>query len=270
VLVLHGFGGTPLEVEVVVEVAHSLGLQAEAPLLPGHGSHARQLAACRWGDWYDAAEQVLLRLTADRHRALVAGFSMGALLATHLAALHERRIKALVLLASAFWLPARTSLVLRAAGGLRLPDVCIPKLGPDLADPAARRTHRTYPVQPLHAAIDVERASARCRRLAARIRVPVLIAHGARDRVCPVSNAWRIAARIASRDQRILILPRSRHIITRDVEREILRRELHAFFSRFRPESPSGQQPHVGQDGQDCGDAQPAGQQGGHDQAPEW
>jgi carboxylesterase len=210
VLVLHGFGGTPLEVEVVVEVAHGLGLQAEAPLLPGHGSHARELRLCRWGDWYDAAEEALLRLTADRHRALVAGFSLGSLLATHLAALHARRVKALALLAGAFWLPTGQSLLLRAARALHLPDICIPKLGPDLADPAARRTHRTYLVQPLRAATEVKRASVRSRRLAARIRVPVLIAHGARDRVCPVANVRRIAARLASRDQRILILPRSR------------------------------------------------------------
>jgi esterase/lipase len=36
VLAIHGWSGTPQEVALVVEVAGELGLEAEAPLLPGH------------------------------------------------------------------------------------------------------------------------------------------------------------------------------------------------------------------------------------------
>ena len=51
-----------------------------------------------------------------------------------------------------------------------------------------------------------------------QIRCPTLIIHGALDRVCPVSNAWRVAIQLGTKDVRVVILPRSQHIITRDVE----------------------------------------------------
>ena len=59
VLALHGFTGTPLEVELAVDVAAELGLAACAPLLPGHGTHARDLASRKFRDWIVAEARAL-------------------------------------------------------------------------------------------------------------------------------------------------------------------------------------------------------------------
>jgi esterase/lipase len=67
----------------------------------------------------------------------------------------------------------------------------------------------------------------------AEVKVPTLILHGARDRVCSVANAERVRALLGTRDVRVVILPRSRHIITRDLERETVARELRGFFRRI-------------------------------------
>jgi carboxylesterase len=163
----------------------------------------------------------------------VCGLSLGSLLAAHLAATRPERVRALVMLANAAWLAAPSSWALAAVDRFGLRDFRVPKLTSDIADPAARRNHLTYPAQPVHAAISVQRAGAIVREELGRVRCPALIVHGARDRVCPVSNARRVLALLGSSHKRLVILPRSRHIITRDLERALLASELRAFLTGF-------------------------------------
>lgn len=235
VLALHGFGGTPLEVELAVTMAAKLGLAALAPLLPGHGTTARDLAGRRFPDWVRAAEAAFDELTESHGRVIVVGLSMGAMLAGHLAGSRSETALGLVLMANAYWLaspfPAWPLLLIDALG---LPDFAIPKAGSDIGDVEARRTNLTYDSQPIHAAVDVLRAGVRVRSDLRRVRCPTLILHGKRDRVCSVTNAQRVAQLLGTRDQRVVIFPNSHHILTRDRERAAVGRELEQFFARFQ------------------------------------
>ncbi len=233
VLGIHGFGGTPLEVELVADVARALGRRVHLPLLPGHGTHADELSRTRWEDWAAAVEAALDRVSSPREPCVVIGLSLGSVLATHLAVTRPERVKALVLLANAFWLSAPfPAWALRAVDLLGVPDFRMPKVAADLADPVARRTHLTYGEHPVHAAVAVERAGARMRQRLSEVQVPTLIVHGERDRVCPVANAERVASQLGTRDVKVVLLPRSRHILTRDLERAEVARELRAFLER--------------------------------------
>ena len=234
VLALHGFTGTPLEVELVCDAAAELGLEAHAPLLPGHGTHARELARLRWSDWVDAAESAFDALERTRGPVVVAGLSMGALLAAHLASRHPERVAGLVLLANAAWLTSPfPSWPLMAIAALKLPDFAFPKFGSDIGDAYARSLNLTYSSQPVHAAIEVLKAGRVVQAKLGDVRCPTLILHGGRDRVCPARNAERVAELLGTRDRRVVILPESHHIVTRDIERAEVRRELRRFFQRF-------------------------------------
>ena len=236
VLALHGWSGTPQEVALVVEIAGELGLRAHAPLLPGHGTHARDLADKTFADWSRSAEDALDRVGA-KGPAIVAGLSMGALLAMHLAVAHPARVRALVLLANAAWLTAPfPALALAAADRTGIKSFTMPKKESDIADPEMRRTNLTYSAQPVRSAIEVLRAGERMRRELGRIRCPVFIGHGLLDRVCPVSNARKVAERLGTTDRTVVVLPRSRHIITRDYDRAVLRDRLKIFIERFAEE----------------------------------
>lgn len=229
VLAFHGFGGTPLEVELVVDVARELGLRAEAPLLPGHGTHARDLSRTGWSDWTSAARAAYRQMPAP---LIAVGFSMGSLLAIDLAAEHPKEIVGLVLISNATRLTSPfPNWALALADWLRLPDFLAPKGRSDLGDEAARAAHVSYDSHPVHAAIEVLHAGARARELLPSVKCPTLILHGARDRVCPVANAWRVAQALGTDDSRVVIFPRSRHILTRDLERAQVRRELETFLS---------------------------------------
>ena len=163
---------------------------------------------------------------------------MGALMASHLAITYPKRVAGLVLLANAAWLRSPLSWALRAGAALRIPDFLMRKKGSDIADPEARSSQITYGADPVHAAIDLERSGRLMRARLGEVRCPTLILHGALDRVCPVENAWRVASLLGTRDVRVVILPRSHHIVTRDVERADVARELREFYARIAAQTP--------------------------------
>lgn len=230
VLCLHGFGGVPLEVRLAVDAASAVGLAARAPLLKGHGTVPRDTAELRFEDWLSG-----VRVEFDRARAsgpvILFGLSLGSLLCTALYLEAPGDVQGLILASSAFWLNSPVpGLALDLVDRLGLPDFGMPKTGgPDLADEQARKTHLSYEVQPVYAAISVLRAGERLRRELHRIHCPTLFLHGARDRVCPVSGALRAAAELTDADARVVVFPRSHHILTRDVESSEVGREIEAF-----------------------------------------
>jgi alpha-beta hydrolase superfamily lysophospholipase len=118
VLAFHGFGGTTREIELAATVAGELGLSALARTLPGHGSHARDLARTRFADWVAGAESAYRELAA-RGPVIAAGISMGSLLAAQLAIEHPEQVRGLVMLANAAWLRPPLAFALRASGRLR-------------------------------------------------------------------------------------------------------------------------------------------------------
>ena len=237
VVAFHGFGGTTREIELCAEVAGSVGLSALALPLPGHGSHARDLAKTRFADWVAGAESAYEELAA-RGPVIAAGISMGSLMAAQLAINHPGPVQGLVLLANAAWLRSPLSWLLRATGMLGIPDFMMKKKASDVSDPEARSTQVSYTADPVHAAIDLERGGRSLRERLGEVRCPTLIIHGALDRVCPVDNAWRVARRLGTSDVRVVILPRSRHIVTRDVERADVARELRDFYARIAAQTP--------------------------------
>jgi esterase/lipase len=123
--------------------------------------------------------------------------------------------------------------LLKWAERAKLPDFGIPKWDTDIADPEARRTHVSYRLQPTHFAISMQNAGTRLMDELFRMHCPTLIAHGAHDHACPVANAWEVAERLGTPDSRVVILPRSRHVICRDLDRTILKNELESFFRRL-------------------------------------
>ncbi len=229
VVAIHGFTGTPGEVEVVCDVATELGLGSVAPLLAGHGHDARALSRTAYSDWLESA-----RPTFDEARrkgpVILVGLSMGSLVATELCLSAPGDVAGLALLSNAFWLAApHPRFSLRAAAALHFPDFYIDKGSPSVSDSGGLKGHLSLDAQPFRSAVSLEAAGRRLREELFRIHRPTLIVHGAHDDVCPVQNAWRVAERLGTNESRVVILPHSRHVITRDQDRHKLASELRTF-----------------------------------------
>src|SRR5262249_30599194 len=177
-------------------------------------------------------------------RVIVGGLSLGALLAAHLAATEPQRVAGLFVLAHATWLHFSS---FRLPLGLfeRLDlfdnrfyipqhsaDIRHPVAPPDPPDPAARRDHLTYALNPIRSAIEVVRGGRVVRGELHRVKCPTLVVHGRLDRVCPVENASRFAHELGTGDVTVRIMPGSGHIVTVDVDRAEVARSLETFLGR--------------------------------------
>jgi esterase/lipase len=60
-----------------------------------------------------------------------------------------------------------------------------------------------------------------------------LIAHGAKDRVCPVANASFVAERLGTEDVTMRIYRRSAHLVGADVDRTEVASDVLRFVDRF-------------------------------------
>jgi carboxylesterase len=235
VLAFHGFAGTPNEVRVIVDAATDLGLAAHAPRLPGHGSEARTLLSVGWNDWARAARDELVHASdLSKAKVVVAGLSLGALIATHLAATFPERVAGLVVLANAIRLSATVRLPLRFFEVVKPFEnrFFVRKTGPDIRDPVARRAHTTYDVNPIAGAVEVLRAGRVVRAELANVRCPALIVHGALDRVCPPENASSFANELGSSDVEIALMSRSGHIVSVDCDRREVAARVASFLRR--------------------------------------
>ena len=236
VLALHGFAGTPNEVRTVTDAAARLHLMARAPRLAGHGSDARELMSVGWTDWVKTATDALFDLQERAGtRVVVAGLSLGALLAAHLAAVHPERVAGLIAMSNAVWLRypspglglAFCDLIKPFGNGFYLP-----KSGADIRDPDVKKRHMTYEVNPARSAVEVLRAGRLVRGELSAVRCPALVIHGQLDRVCPAANAQRFARALGTTDVEVAVMPSSGHIVSVDVDRAAVAARVQEFLER--------------------------------------
>ena len=85
VVLCHGYPSTPQSMRGWAEHLASAGYSVRVPLLPGMGTHWKDLNATGWQDWYGAVDLAYQQLARRCSTVFAAGLSMGGLLATKLA-----------------------------------------------------------------------------------------------------------------------------------------------------------------------------------------
>lgn len=232
-LCVHGFTGTPFEVRPLAEALHRRGLTVSAPRLPGHGTSPADLDRTTWLDWARAVDRALDGLLARCERVAIAGMSLGGALALHTARHRPDDVAAVAALAAPVWLPRAARLALRA---LALPPLArrvraLPKRGgSDVRDPAMRARNPSYPVIPVRALGELDRFVQVVRRELPFVRAPTLVVHSRRDHTVPPACADEIERAIGARVVRRRTLCDSFHVITIDVERDLVADEVGRFF----------------------------------------
>ena len=228
VLLLHGFTGTPYEMRFLGEALARRGLRAVGPLLRGHGGAASDLEPTTHRDWVAGAEEILAKLRRESDRVAVVGLSLGGLVALELAR-RNPDVAALVCLAVPLWLPGATALGIRALSLLTILRR-LPKLGgSDIRDARVKQSFPSgsaLPLAPLRSLLELQRI---VRANAAGVSQPTLIMHADADHVAPPRCALELYEHLPSKDKRLVRLTESYHIITVDVERDVVAREVGDF-----------------------------------------
>lgn len=216
VLLLHGLSGTPGEVQGLGEYLSERGFYTLGPWLKGHGTSPKDLAKTNWQDWAESAREAYDQLRQSCTKVFVAGLSMGADLALHLAAnvqvagvismgapirIHDFRFNGIAFFRFLQW---RTSSL---TGGI--------------LDPAAP-PHITYPYIATRNLYELKKLMDVVRPELPRITVPALVVQGRKDSMVPPSNGDLIHQALGSHTKHLLYLDRSHHVVTMDFDRKIV------------------------------------------------
>jgi carboxylesterase len=239
VLLVHGFTGTPHELRFLGEQLHRGGLTVLAPRLAGHGSTPEELDRSSWPQWLACCERGLEELAAGCDRVFVAGFSLGGALALRLALTDARRgtrrITALAVMSTPLWLPfyLRWPLRLLQRTGWDRHVRAVRRLTRgDLRDREQRRTNVVTPAYPLRATLSVLDLLESVRPFVEQVACPTLVLHALHDHTVPYACSSELVRRL--RRARRVTLQRSFHVIPLGAERELVARELGAFFMESR------------------------------------
>lgn len=237
-LVIHGLTGTPGTVAILHDALLAAGFRVSAPCLAGHGTDIEELSRSTWEDWYATVRVAFEALRRDVDRVYCAGISLGALLALKLALDEGWGVRALALMST----PLRFSLLNRMAvpavrySPLRWLLRAIPKdMESSVADPEGRARYEelSLPMIPTSSVFEISRAQRELRGKLGRVTSPVLLLHGAHDTVAPLENVGLVKDAVSSDIVETIILPRSRHVITMDYEKDRVAMETMDFFHRF-------------------------------------
>lgn len=240
VMLLHGFTGSPFEMRLLGQALAARGFAVEGPKLAGHVGTTRDLARTTWHDWYRSACEGLDRLRArvGRKQVAVVGLSMGGLLTLELARQRGDDLACIGVLSAPLWLPPEAETFARVTS--RLPLVraaALPKLaGSDVRDPEMKRRNgraQGKAMMPLPALASLVELGAHLRDRLGDVTVPTFLAHSERDHTVPFACMDAIAHRIGTRQYEKLILHESFHVITLDVERDILFARIADFIGRY-------------------------------------
>jgi carboxylesterase len=239
VLCIHGFTSTPYEVRYLAESLQRRGLTAVGPVLPGHGTSVDELDTTGWRDWFAAIEGEYAGLTRRFSRVALAGQSLGGLLSLYLAA-KTPGVAAVASLAAPLWLEGigkRLSEWTRPGRWLHGRVRRVPKVGgSDIADKAAKAIHPGYREIPMAALQQLCDFMGEVDAVLPQVSAPTLVLHAHQDHTAPVASAKRIGERM--KVERTRLLDRSYHLLSLDVERELVAEEVGAFLVKHLAPKP--------------------------------
>jgi carboxylesterase len=224
-LLLHGFTSSPHDMHLLGKFLNEKGYTVHIPLLPGHGTSEKNLKSVKWYQWFEAAKNELFQLRKSCKKVFVMGFSMGGSLAVHLAAHYE--VNGVVALAPGMYLKNKMA---RFSGTLSPFLWYSRKLsGPDVKADVDTISYKKIPLKAIH---EMRILFKHLRDDLNDVYSPTLIIYSRQDHVIHPKSSKFIYNNISSKKKRILELKESYHIITLDVEKEIIFSEVDKFITQ--------------------------------------
>ena len=229
VLLIHGLNGSRRDMGELEELLNSHGIIAENILLPGHGTHVRDMLPLGWLEWSMAVRNELHALRKRCDLVFLVGHSLGGALCLHTAA-HEK-VDGIVTMCAPLHMYPWTRPLVRLAKRLT---PMLPTLREDVRDPEARRlyTRDVYRWTPMAPVESMLRYLPRLREELPLVTAPALIMISTRDHVVPPRDGREIYRLIGSYEKHLVTFRRSYHVIMKDHDRkEVLEKTL-AFILR--------------------------------------
>jgi carboxylesterase len=225
-LVLHGFTSSLDTVNLLTKSLENRGADVAMPVLRGHGTVPEHLFRVHWRDWVADARAALLSVApTDRDQVVVAGNSVGAMVACVVAAEFPNRVKRLALMAPAFSFRSRLVHLLPV-----LKKVYRTWSGnPEYADPDLMYTNTNYLRFPIEAFEQVLALTKVTEDLLRHVVCPVGTFYAKNDPVVPPSVLKLLDKKLGSGPTTRHIYKRSFHELLQDTEAEKVNQDVVSF-----------------------------------------
>jgi len=223
VLLIHGFHGSNTEIRPLAEyLFRNLGYTVRGVRLPGHGTSVVEMATIKNGDYLNYIFEEYQHLRDHYKYVVVIGFSMGALLATHLAA--KRDVDLLVLMGMPIWILKKTysqKLLKLLAWVLSFIWPFIYKFETNnFYDKKAARKRFAYAYIPMVSFIELFGLIEKTMPLFKKITCPTLVIHSRQDTVCAPESSEEVIRRLGTTDKEMIWVEESSHILCLDQKKD--------------------------------------------------
>jgi carboxylesterase len=209
----------------------ALGHSVACPRLPGHGTTWQDLETRRWTEWTGEAERALVDLAARCQTVVVAGLSVGAALAFHLAARRSDLVAGVVAINPYLREPR-----LAFAPVVRLFRRTVRGIGNDIKKPG--QDEHPYDRLPVVGLGQLGRLLAEVRTELPDVHAPVLVLVSPQDHVARRGTAEYVMGRLGSDDKELAPLADSYHVATLDNDAETIFQRTHEFVARVTGVAP--------------------------------
>ncbi len=224
VLLIHGYTGTPAEMRLLGNYLHGKGYTVLGVRLAGHGTTPEDLNETVWADWYAAAEAACKKLFSICKEVMVAGLSMGGLLAIKIAA--EFPVSKAAFMSAPMYVFDKRLPLLKI---LRYFMKYITKRHRSYF--TADKYNLSYDVMPTKPLVSLFELVKLCKKsILAKITVPCIILQSTIEHTVKPCSAQYIFDHISSEVKQLAWFHNSGHILTLDVEREEVFAAIGKFF----------------------------------------
>ena len=223
IYLIHGFSSTTYEVKKLAKHLASQGYYVQADNLPGHGTSIEDCNLTSYHEWLSSAEQHIATMYTFCDKIIIAGVSMGGLIALHLGVLFRVNgiisASPLIKFKSEFHVRILTRLFHKIKK-------TIPKDGAFQPDPSKiiEQGFYGYTHYPLSALNEMRKMIDALKPNLSKITSPTLLMHSTVDYTTPIENHQLIKDLLINSDLSTLLLNKAGHNIfdTESDEKDIV------------------------------------------------
>jgi carboxylesterase len=229
-LLIHGFTGAPTEMRPLGEFLAAKGHTVLGVRLAGHGTRIEDMNRVTWQDWSNSVLDGWNLLQPQVDKIFLIGLSMGGVLALY----HASFLPASGVVGLSTPYQIEPSLELRLLPLLSRLIPYVNKGASDWQDPTAPESHFSYDRYPTRAIIQLTRLLEAMRESLPRVTIPALLMHSKKDLGVIPQNLDRIYSRLGTPEalKRKIYLENSGHVITRDLDKDLVFESTHDFIQQ--------------------------------------
>jgi len=217
-VLVHGFTGTPKEMRLMGDYLNKNKITTIGVRLAGHATQISDMIRTQWRDWFISVEDGINLLSDFCDNIFIAGLSMGGILALMAASRYD--INGAIAMSTPYKISNdwRT----KFAKQLSVFTPFIKKEQSDTVDQKTSKNHMDYSMYPTRSIAELYDLIETLHISIDQIYVPVLLINSIKDKTAPPSHAEKYRLKIPSNYFEALTLENSGHVITEDIEREIV------------------------------------------------